>query len=189
MVVTVAVAGAAEGADARRVMRRVLDEDLGGYRARWHCDVDDPVAAYVRADRSALFVAWLVSGEDAVRRMVGTAAVRPCGLQSPPNPDWLARRYSRPAVCELRRVWVVSEARRRGVAAALVRAAARWATAEGGYETVYLHTDAGVPGAEAFWRSMPTAEVHDARPDPWNCVHFVLSLDKLLHADPAETHR
>jgi GNAT superfamily N-acetyltransferase len=111
---------------------------------------------------------------------VGTAAVRRCRLQSPPNPAWLADRYADPSVCELRRVWVCAEARRQGVAGALVRAAARWATTEGGFRTVYFHTDTSAPGAEAFWRAMPTVEVYDARPDPYCCVHFVLDVDKVL---------
>lgn len=177
MAVTVGLAREEDVEDARRLMRRVLTDDLGGYREQWHGDVDDPATAYVRADRSALFVARLdgTSGD-----VVGTAAVRPCRLQSPPNPAWLVDRYAGPAVCELRRVWVAAEARRCGIAAALTRAAARWATADVGYRTVYFHTDTGAPGAEAFWRAMPTVEVHDARPDPWNCVHFVLDVDKLL---------
>jgi GNAT superfamily N-acetyltransferase len=162
--------------DARRLMRRVLEEDLGGYQARWHTDVDDPAGAYVRGERSALFVARLAEGGPTV----GTAAVRRCQLQAPPNPAWLVDRYADPAVCELRRVWVCSEARRLGVAGALVRVAAHWAITAGGYRTVYLHTDTSAPGAEAFWRAMPTVEVHDARPDPYNCVHFELDIDKVL---------
>ena len=174
MTVTVSQAGEDDVTAARRVMRRVVEEDLGGYEPRWHRDVDDPAAAYLRPGRSALFLARL-DGE-----VVGTAAVWPCRLQSPPNPGWLADRYADPAVCELRRVWVVAEARRRGAARALVRAAAGWATTTGGYRTVYLHTDAGVPGAEPFWRSMPTVEVHDDRSGPGKCVHFELDADKVL---------
>jgi GNAT superfamily N-acetyltransferase len=172
--VVVSVAGEEDVSEARRVMSRVLEEDLGGFRERWHADVQDPVTAYVRADRSALFVARVAGA------VVGTAAVRPCALQSPPNPAWLAERFSDPSVCELRRVWVPAEARRQGVAAALLRAAVRWATTAGGFRTVYLHTDTSAPGAEAFWRAMPTLEVHDCRPDPYNCVHFILDIDKLL---------
>jgi len=171
----------AEQADldaARQVMRRVLEEDLGGYRAEWHRDVDDPGTAYLDRPDAALFVAR----RDGL--VVGTAAVRPCHLRTPPNPGWLVERYSRPGVCELRRVWVVREARRLGVAGALTRAAARWAVGPGGYDTVYFHTDTSVPGAEAFWRAMPTEQVHDARPDPWNCVHFVLDVTRLLDGEP-----
>lgn len=180
MTVVVAIADEEDGDEARRAMSRVLEEDLGGHQERWHGDVQDPVGAYVRTDRSALFVARLATGPDATGPVVGTAAVWPCTLQSPPNPAWLAERYSDPEVCELRRVWVPAESRRRGVAAELVRAAARWATTSGGYHTVYLHTDTSAPGAEAFWRAMPTVEVHDCRPDPYNCVHFVLDVGKLL---------
>lgn len=180
MTVVVAVADGRDAEQARRVMSRVLEEDLGGYREQWHGDVGDPVGAYVRADRSALFVARLETRTGVTGPVVGTAAVRPCVLRSPPNPAWLSERYSDPAVCELRRVWVPAEARRRGVAAELVRAAARWATTTGGFETVYLHTDTSAPGAEAFWRAMPTIEIHDCRPDPYHCVHFVLDLGKLL---------
>lgn len=187
MAVIVERATEEDAAAAAGVMRRVLAEDLGGYRAEWHGDVDDPVAAYVRVERSALFVARLTAEPGAP--VVGTAAVRPCRLKSPPNPAWLAARFSDPEVCELRRLWVVGEARRRGVAAALIGAAAGWAVSSGGYRTVYLHTDTGAPGAEAFWRAMPTVEVYDARPDPYNCVHFVLEVDKLLAGAAEPTGR
>lgn len=181
MVVTVTVATAVDVDEARLVMSRVLAEDLGGYRGEWHSDVADLLSAYVLTERAALFVARLQAAAGApAGPVVGTAAVRPCRLMSPPNPAWLAERFTDPAVCELRRVWVLAEARRCGVAAALVRAAARWATTSGGYRTVYLHTDTAAPGAEPFWRALPTVEVLDCRPDPYNCVHFVLDLVKLL---------
>lgn len=159
--------------EAEQVMRRVLTEDLGGYRPEWHADLDDLAGAYVDPPRSALFVARDQG------RLIGTAAVRPCVLRTPPNPAWLARRYSKPATSQLVRVWIDPTARRRGAARALVQRAARWALDEGGYRTVYLHTDTSAPGAEAFWRSMPTIEVHDSRPDPFHCVHFELDLEKL----------
>jgi hypothetical protein len=57
--------------------------------------------------------------------------------------------------------------------------ATRWATEVAGYRAVYLHTDASVPGAESFWRSMPTVEVYDARPDPYSTVHFELDVAKV----------
>lgn len=155
-------------------MRRVLATDLGGYRAEWHGDLDDLATAYLGNPRAALVVARLHG------RLVGTAAVRPCLLKSPPNPEWLAVRYNQPSVCQLVRVWIDAAARRQGVARGLVTAATRWAVEEAGYATVYLHTDASAPGAEPFWRSLPTVEVYDARPDPYNCVHFELEVDKLL---------
>jgi GNAT superfamily N-acetyltransferase len=172
---SVTLAGPADLPDAERVMREVLDSDLGGYRPQWHQDLDDLEAAYLRRPRSALLVARL-EGE-----ALGTAAVRPCELASPPNPGWLAERYNQPDVCQLVRVWVSGRARRRGAGRVLVEQAVAWSAGPGGYRRVYLHTDAGVPGAEAFWRSLPGHEVHDSRPDPFNCVHFEIEPEALLH--------
>ncbi|MCD5312204.1 GNAT family N-acetyltransferase [Kineosporia babensis] len=154
-------------------MREVLDRDMGGYNERWHQDIDDLATTYLDAPRAALFVA--VENE----RVLATTAVRPCHLASPPNPEWLSARYNRPEACQLVRVWVRPEARRRGLARRLVAEATVWATEIGEYDTVYLHTDAGVPGAEAFWRSMPTVEVLDTRPDPYNTVHFEIDVPKI----------
>lgn len=172
--VRVALAGPDDLADASRVMREVLEADLGGYRARWHTDLDDLRRAYVDQAGCALFVARAADG------VLGTAAIRPCALAAPPNPEWLVQEYNRPEVCQLVRVWVPSAARRRGVGRALVEHAVGWAVGPGGYRRVYLHTDAGVPGAEPFWRSLPAREVLDCRPDPFNCVHFEIDVDALL---------
>jgi len=160
--------------EAEHVMREVLESDLGGYRAQWHQDLDNLEAAYLRRPQSALLVAR--HGAE----LLGTAAVRPCELASPPNPRWLADRYNQPDVCQLVRVWVSPRGRRRGLGRALVEHAVAWSTGPGGYRRVYLHTDAGVPGAEAFWRSLPVREIHDSRPDPFNCVHFEIDAEALL---------
>jgi GNAT superfamily N-acetyltransferase len=161
-------------AAAGRVMREVLDQDLGGYQPQWHQDLDDLQAAYLRRPGAALLVAR--SGGE----LVGTAAVRPCELAAPPNPGWLAERYNQPDVCQLARVWVLARTRRQGTGRALVRHAVAWGTGPGGYRRVYLHTDASVPGAEPFWRSLPVTEVHDGRPDPFHCVHFEIDAAALL---------
>ncbi len=160
--------------EAERVMREVLDSDLGGYRPQWHRDLDSLDDAYLRRPGSALLVARYKD------ELLGTAGVRPCELASPPNPGWLVERYNQPDVCQLVRVWVSPRGRRRGLGRALVARAVAWSTGPGGYRRVYLHTDAGVPGAEAFWRSLPTREVHDSRPDPFNCVHFEIDAEALL---------
>lgn len=152
-------------------MRRVLAEDLGGYRQRWHADVDDLAGTYLDRPGWALFLAEL----DGV--FAGTASIRPGG---PTRPAWLAERYACRNACQLGRVWTVRELRRCGAGGALVAAAARWALGAGGYAVVYLHTDARAPGALGFWRAHPAAElVHDARPDPWNTVHFELDPARL----------
>ncbi|MCE0538493.1 GNAT family N-acetyltransferase [Kineosporia rhizophila] len=160
-------------------MREVLERDMGGYQERWHRDIDDLAATYLHDPRAALFVAVEPGSPDGDDRVLATTAVRPCRLATPPNPPWLSARYNRPEVCQLVRVWVRPEARRRGLARRLVAEATAWAVGAGGYETVYLHTDAGVPGAEAFWRSMPTLEVLDTRPDPFNTVHFEIDVAEL----------
>ncbi|MBT8227663.1 MAG: GNAT family N-acetyltransferase [Dactylosporangium sp.] len=171
---TVTPATPADLAEAEQVMREVLLRDLGGYRPRWHRDLDDLEMSYLRSPGCALLVAREVSG------VLGTAAVRPCSLASPPNPEWLVREYNQPDVCQLVRVWVATAARRLGVGRALVERAVAWSLGPGGYRRVYLHTDASVPGAEKFWRSLPTREVLDQRPDPFSTVHFEIETDALL---------
>ena len=172
-------ASAQDLTEAEALMREVLANDLGGYVPKWHADLDDLAAAYFGDPQRSLFIARV----DGV--LVGTAAVKPCSLRTPPNPQWLADRYNDPSVCELARVWIGASGRRRGVGRSLVRRAVLWATREAGYQTVYLHTDANAPGAEPFWRSLPTVEVYDARPDPFNCLHFVIDVDKLGLGVPA----
>jgi GNAT superfamily N-acetyltransferase len=162
--------------EAEAVMREVLRADLGGYRPQWHRDLDDLEAAYLSRPGCALVVARNATG------IVGTAAVKPCLLASPPSPPWLAREYNRPEVCQLVRVWVAAGARRCGVGRALAERAVAWSVGSGGYRRVYLHTDASVPGAEAFWRSLPTREVYDGRPDPFHTVHFEFDVDAMLQA-------
>jgi GNAT superfamily N-acetyltransferase len=169
----VSPADLADLGEAEAVMRDVLRSDLGGYRPQWHRDIDDLEATYLRGPRCVLVVARDSTG------VVGTAAVRPCELASPPNPGWLAREFNQPDVCQLVRVWVAAGARRRGVGRALAARAVAWSVEEGGYRRVYLHTDASVPGAEAFWRSLPTREVFDSRPDPFNTVHFEIDANAL----------
>lgn len=159
-------------------MRRVLDEDLRGYHERWHRDVDDLAGTYLDRAGWALFVAELDG------TFAGTATVKPGGPASPPTPAWLARRYAAQQTGQLARVWTVRELRRRGVGGALVTAAARWALDAGGHSVVCLHTDASSPGALDFWRAYPAAvEVFDARPDPWDTVHFEIDGARLCGLD------
>jgi GNAT superfamily N-acetyltransferase len=139
-------------------MRRVLDEDLRGYHQRWHHDVDDLAGTYLDRPGCALFVAEL-DGE-----FTGTTTVTPGGPASPPSPAWLSSRYAAQQTGQLTRVWIVRERRRRGAGRALVTAAAQWALGPGGYTAV---------------------EVYDARPDPWDTVHFELDAARLPELDTA----
>ena len=53
--------------------------------------------------------------------------------------------------------------------------AAQWAFELSRYEVLCLHTDTSFPGALEFWQNFPgSVEVFDARPDPWDAVHFEL---------------
>lgn len=150
-------------------MRRVLDEDLRGYHARWHHDVTDLAGSYLDRPGHALFVAELDG------RFAGTTVVKAGGPASPPTPGWLAQRYAQQRTGQLARVWVAHEHRRNGVGRCLVTAAAQWALGPGEYEVLCLHTDTSSPGALEFWQSFPgSVEVLDARPDPWDTVYFEL---------------
>jgi GNAT superfamily N-acetyltransferase len=170
-------ATARDFADARANIVRVLEEDLGtGYLPEMHWDLDDMQGTYVDNPRQALFVAV----DEATGRAIGTIAVRTDGPKSPPHPKWLADRYAPATVAQVFRAYIAREHRRRGVASALVEAARRFIRDEGGYETIYLHTNPSVPGAEPFWRAMPTREIFDSRRDEGapgtNALHFELEM-------------
>ena len=159
--------------EARAMILRVLEEDLGyGYVSEWHWDLDDMQTVYLDNPRQALFVAV----DNGSNQIVGTTAVRTGGPKSPPHPQRLAERYDYSRTAQLMRVYIVAEQRRRGIARALVEAAKNFVMAEGGYDVIYLHTNAGIPGAEVFWRSAATTEVYDARgEDTWNTIHFEIN--------------
>jgi GNAT superfamily N-acetyltransferase len=140
---------------ARELIMRVITEDLGyGYNPQWHWDVDDLGGVYLDDPRHALWVAV----DDATGRIVGTGGIRRGGPRSPPH---VAARYDRDRTAQVVRVYVDRAHRRRGIARTLVELARRFAAADSGYDVICLHTDIRAPGAEAFWRSMPTTVVHD----------------------------
>lgn len=159
---------------ARAVIVRVTENELGGLNPAYHWDLDDLTGTYLEHPRHALFVAV----DDATGAVIGTTAVRAGGPKSPPHPAWLAARYDPERTAQLYRVYIAREDRRRGAARELVEAARRFVADEGGYDVIYLHTNAGVPGAEAFWRSMPTVETYDGRGKGGQseAVHFELAM-------------
>ncbi|WP_436954112.1 GNAT family N-acetyltransferase [Streptomyces sp. SudanB182_2057] len=161
---------------ARSVMLDTVYRDFGtGYVPRWHADIVDPAAYYLAPARHTLLVA--VDGDGLV---VGTGALDSRGPQSPPNPPRLAERYPSGATAQLRRVYVRPGHRRQGIARELVARLLDFAAADGGYRSVYLHTDPAVPGAEPFWRSLGTV-VHDEREDAGggqSVVHFEIPLKR-----------
>ncbi|MEE1845045.1 GNAT family N-acetyltransferase [Streptomyces sp. NPDC007076] len=184
---TMTRAAVAAGAD-RYVLRTATPADLGGARAvmldtvyrdlksgyvpRWHADIIDPDAAYLRPDRCTLLVVEC-DGE-----IVATGAVRDRGPQAPPNPQWVADRFPSGTTAQLCRIYVAPGHRRNGLARRLVRELCDFVAAAGGYEAIYLHTDPSVPGAEPFWRSLAD-EVCDERAlagGGQGIVHFALPM-------------
>ncbi|MET9449020.1 GNAT family N-acetyltransferase [Streptomyces cinerochromogenes] len=161
---------------ARSVMLDTVYRDFGtGYVPRWHADIVDPAGAYLAPARHTLLVAV-----DADGQVIGTGALDARGPRHPPNPRWLAERYPSGETAQLRRVYVRPGHRRRGIARELVGRLLDFAAADGGYRSVYLHTDPAVPGAEPFWRSLGTV-VHDERRDAGGgqgIVHFELPLTR-----------
>lgn len=160
-------------------MRRIIDEESAvPYTPRFHFDVDQPELVYLREPRQALFVAVTSDGE-----IIGTGGIRTGGPTAPPFPYELASRYSWESTAQLCRIYVDKTQRRRGVASTLVEAARRFVVAAGGYDDIYLHTDASVEGAEPFWRSVARL-TYDGRLDggPSSAVHFELPINRPLSA-------
>jgi GNAT superfamily N-acetyltransferase len=154
---------------ARAVMLDTVYRDFGtGYVPRWHGDIIDLEAAYLAPERHVLLVA--VDGLDG--SVVATAALDSRGPAHPPNPRHLAERYPSGETAQLRRVYVRAEHRRRGLARRLVAALLDFADRAGGYRSVYLHTDPGVPGAEDFWRSMGEVVCDEREETDQRVVHF-----------------
>jgi GNAT superfamily N-acetyltransferase len=168
---------------ARALIMHVIQEDLGyAYNPEWHWDVDDLQGVYIDDPRHALWVAV----DDATGQIIGTGGVRRGGPNSPPE---LAARYDRDRTAQVVRVYVARAHRRRGVARTLVDLARRFAAADGGYDVVCLHTDTRAPGAEAFWRAMPTTLVHDPQGvGPFgDTLHFELAFpEPEAKVDPSE---
>ncbi len=158
---------------ARAVMLDTVYNDLkSGYVPRWHADIIDPEAAYLRPERCTLLVVEH-RGE-----IVATGAVRDRGPQTPPNPRWVADRFPSGTTAQLCRIYVRPDHRRHGLARRMVRALGEFAVRAGGYESLYLHTDPAVPGAEPFWRSL-AREVCDERTLPGGgqgIIHFELPM-------------
>ncbi|MFG2126453.1 GNAT family N-acetyltransferase [Streptomyces sp. NPDC048751] len=161
---------------ARAVMLDTVYRDFGtGYVPRWHGDVVDPAAAYLAPARHTL----LVAVDESDGGVVATAALDSRGPAHPPNPRFVAERFPSGETAQLRRVYVRPEHRRRGLARRLVAELLAFAAADGGYRSVYLHTDPSVPGAEGFWRSLGKV-VHDEREDAGGgqaIIHFEVPFD------------
>ncbi|MFF3288760.1 GNAT family N-acetyltransferase [Streptomyces sp. NPDC003023] len=154
---TLRPATAADAEGARRLMLDTFYRDFGyGYVPEWHRDVVALEATYLDDPRHLLLVAER-DGE-----VVATTGVRSSGPAHPPHPRWLAERYPSGSTAQLVRVYVRQEHRRHGLARTLVRQACEFVANTPGYDSIYLHTNVDVEGAEAFWRGM-AKEIFDAR--------------------------
>ncbi|MBV9023486.1 MAG: GNAT family N-acetyltransferase [Streptomycetaceae bacterium] len=161
---------------ARAVMLDAVYRDFGtGYVPRWHGDIIDPQSFYLASRRHTLLVA--VDEWDAT--VVATAALDSRGPTHPPNPHWLAERYPSGKTAQLRRVYVRSEHRRRGLARRMVAELLDFAKADGGYRTVYLHAYPDSPGAMDLWQSLGTVVCDERKEAPGSgsgIVHFEIPL-------------
>jgi len=156
---------------ARGVMLDTAYRDFGtGYVPRWHGDIIDLHGAYLASARHTL----LIVEQD--RTVVATGALDSRGPAHPPNPRALAERYPSGTTAQLRRIYVRPEHRRRGLARQLVGQLLDFATADGGYDAVYLHTDPSVPGAESFWRSLAKVVCDEREGTGQGVVHFELPM-------------
>ncbi|ONI91543.1 GNAT family N-acetyltransferase [Saccharothrix sp. ALI-22-I] len=161
---------------ARVVMLDAVYRDFGtGYVPRWHRDILDPEAFYLRSERHTLLVA--VDGQDGT--VVATGALDSRGPAHPPSPRWLAERYPSGETAQLRRVYVRPEHRRRGLARRMVGELLDFAKADGGYRAVYLHAYPHAPGALALWQSLGEVvcdERHEVSGGGSGVVHFEVPL-------------
>lgn len=183
----------------RAILHASFENDFGyGYVPEWHWDVDRLQETYIDNARQPMFVAALspTNSPDDPRVLdepsaydedviVGTAGLRIGGPTATAVPPEVAERYvDRQSVAQLVRVVSHPELRRTGVARGLVGAAVTFAREDAQFRTICLHTNALVPAAVSFWRSMGFTEVPDERTSPiaatpdsrLSTVHFELAL-------------
>jgi ribosomal protein S18 acetylase RimI-like enzyme len=157
----------------RALMLRTFQQDFGyGYNPAYHADVDDLQGVYLDNPRHALLlVEDMVTGA-----ILATGGVRSGGLKPEFNHAWLVERYDPHTTAQLVRVYTARESRGRGIARALVAELLRFVAEEGSYTVVALHTDPNSPGAERFWRSLPTTLILDDRAGPSGSLHFEMEI-------------
>jgi GNAT superfamily N-acetyltransferase len=159
--------------DARElILRRFTELSAPEVIETWYGDVRAMAQNYVGNERPAGFVA--IDGD----RVVGAAVVR----ARRPTIEPLADRYNPAVTCELGRVIVEPDYRRRGIARLLVEAARIWANSR--YAVITLHTDVTNPTALAFWSRIAT-EIHETKD---GIVYFELPLDQSVPAGSLATH-
>lgn len=172
---------------ARALIMQVIEQDLGySYNPAWHWDLDNLQGVYLDHPRHAL---WVVI-DDATGELIATGAVRSGGPKSVPDAPWLVDRYDPELTAQVVRLYVARPHRRRGIGRTLVELARHFVQAEGGYAVICLHTDTRAPGAEPFWRSMPTTLVHDPQGAGLfgDTLHFELAFPDLEKKQAQSAH-
>lgn len=167
---------------AQAVMRRSIAEDFGdAYDPRIHADVDDPMTHYAPGNGPFL----LVVTDDGTGEVLATGGIRSGRLKPGLTPQHVVDRYEDGRHGQLVRVYVRKEARRGGIARALVRAVLDRADREGHYQAIALHTYRHSPGAVAFWESFGARLVHDDTQGPSGAVFY--DLPRGPHSHPRRT--
>jgi GNAT superfamily N-acetyltransferase len=159
--------------EIRALMSHTFEEDFGyGYNPEFHTDVDDMQGVYLDNPRHTL----LVAVDTETGKIVGTGGIRSGGLKPQFNHAWLVERYDPETTAQIVRLYTLREYRGHGVARALVDALLQFVAEEGSYTVLSLHTDPRSPGAERFWRSMPTTLILDDRDGPSESLHFEMEI-------------
>ena len=154
---TVTKAVATDAPDVRAFLLNIFERDYGyGYRAEWHTDLDNFSDVYVHHPRHMMLIARRPD-----RPVVGTAGLR-IGFPKPAaHPVAIQRRYlDLSRVAEIIRVATDPTARRSGLASTLVHELLRLAAHD--TDSISLHTNALVPSAVPFWRSVGMTEIYDS---------------------------
>lgn len=152
------LAAESDGPDVRAFLLGIFLGDYGyGYRPQWHHDLDRFDELYVRHPRQFMLVARRPD-----RSIAGTAGLR-IGFANPSaHPTEIQDRYPDPSrVAEIIRVATHPVVRRSGLASILVLDLLKRAEQDESTEKISLHTNALVPAAVPFWRSLGMTEVHD----------------------------
>ena len=141
------------------MVRTILEDFEDEYDPAVSSDVADIDGTYGNPARPGPFM--LVAEDDVTGEVIATCGVRAGQLKAGLSPDHLVERYKDERTGQLVRVYVLKEHRRRGIAAALVKATLARASADGNYDRIALHTYPHSPGALAFWIAMGAEVVAD----------------------------
>ncbi|STD13886.1 Acetyltransferase (GNAT) family [Dermatophilus congolensis] len=144
------------------VMDSVRRDQGYGYRPEWHWDLDRIVEIYVDNPRNRMLLAR------SKEVSVGCCGIR---VGTPAGPrEVVSMLPPRAHVAQIVRLVVTPGWRRRGLGRRLVEESLRHVSADPGFTTAYLHTNALVPGVLQFWQKCG-ARVLTSFPDPVDAMN------------------